>query len=1047
MKIFILFLTLWTSLLAIDTGEFSLYVMKEGKPLSNQQIVIFKKDTAVRIDNPGAYNKHAEFETDGDGSLYTVLPVGAYQMQIVAKDNGVVQAFVRKNFIIKMHKESQLIIMLKNDNSVAFADEEAPKIAVEENNSTKTELVEGFFQLTLSSSEDKSSIEGARVFVKGLSIDVKTDKQGNVVIKAPVGLQTISIIHSSFSSQTLNVEVIKNETVMKLVELTPAAMELEEFVVLAPQVEGSVASVMAEERNSDSIASIIGAEQMSKQGDSNAASALKRVAGVTIMGGKYIYVRGLGDRYSSTELNGMSLPSPNPTKRTVPLDMFPSGVIGSLQVQKTFTPDVTGAFGGGYVNIRTKKSSDEDYVKLKLGLNAHDSVGTEVYSYDGAPSDWTGFDHSYRPFNDAFIQSQDVVLGERRPSLTDTPQEMKSMLQERNVNNYAEKVPMGGEGQIEVSKSWTIADEHEVSVLGSYNYKKEAKLVTFTSHDYITSRDGVQESTPDNTAVTDQYKTNFQHGGLLNLNYEFRNFDMGYTMLYVVNTIDQTRSVAGTFGENNSDELQSYFEWQERELFVNQVYAGLDYKLLVDNRLDVGFEYATASEYVPNDVFYDYRRTDSTQPYAFQARQSRLTYNSRTTDDELFNFTLKNRSMIPLLSEEDYVELGFVTESKIREGRRLELTVQSKITDPAVNTGSMNDILNYGDGTDLTYDVTSKPKDQFDATLDRNALYLKGLLKPLENVSVTYGGRYVDLRQSVDQYAVERNVVTTETNTLAFQKMLPSLGVKYEVNQENQLKFAYSETFVYPDFREFVDAEFIHPVFLAKISGNPDLIETDIQSLDARYDFFFSPTDSVNVSLFYKHMDNPIEDTQEFTTGTLPRYSFENSLAADLAGFELGWYKNLGFMHSLLDNMTFYGNYTYIASQVELSEEQKQKYVTQDRGLQGLSPQVLNLSISYEESEDRTLNLSYNKMAERLMRVALKNGTVVYALDDYEVPPDLLDFTWIEQFRVESLDTTMAFTFKVKNLLDDETIWKQGDNTTLKYKTGRSYSASISAKF
>ncbi len=1047
MRTLLLLIAFATSLLAIDTGEFSLIIMKEGKPLAQQKVIIFKKSDAVRIDNPGSYNKHAEFQTDSDGALYTVLPVGSYQMQVVTKSAGKPQAFVRKNFVIKKGKESQLIIMLKEDNTLAFEDEEAPKSASVEHNVTKAIAAEGFVQLTLRSAENDAAIEGARVFVKGLNVDVKSDKQGHVIIEAPVGEQTLSIIHSSFSAQTIKVNVLKDETVMKSVELTPAAMELEEFVVLAPQVEGSVAAVMAEERNSDSIASIIGAEQMSKQGDSNAASALKRVAGVTIMGGKYIYVRGLGDRYSATELNGMSLPSPNPTKRTVPLDMFPSGVIGTLQVQKSFTPDITGAFGGGYVNIRTKKSSDEDYVKLKLGLNAHDSYGDEVYSYKGAPSDWTGYDSSYRPFNEAFVASQDVVIGERKPSLKETPQQMQSMLQERDSNNYAEKIPMGGEAQLEVSKSWTINNDHKVSVLGSYGYKKESKLVSYTSHDYLTSKDGVQESTPDNTAVTDQFKTNYQHGGLLNLNYKYRNLDMGYTMLYVLNTLDQTRSVSGTFGENNSDELQNYFEWQERELWTNQFYGGVDYDLGVKNRFDVGFEYATASEYVPNDIYYDYTRLDASKPYEFQARQSRLTYNSRTTKDDLFNLTLKNRSMISFFSDEDYIELGLVSELKEREGRRLELTVQSKITDPAISTGSMNDILNYGNGTDLTYDVTSKPKDQFDASLSRNALYLKGLLKPLEGVDITYGGRYVDLSQSVDQYAVERNIVTTETNTLAFQKFLPSIGAKYAINDANQLKFAYGETFVYPDFREFVDAEFIHPVFLAKVSGNPDLIETDVQSVDLRYDFFFSPTDSVNFSTFYKHMANPIEDTQEFTTGTLPRYSFENSKSADLAGIEIGWYKNLGFLHSFFYHMVFSGNYTYIASQVQLSEEQKSKYVTQNRGLQGLSPQVLNLSLSYEESEDRTLNLSFNKMSERLMRVALKNGTVVYALDDYEVPPNLLDFTWIEQFKVDALNSKMAFTFKIKNILNDETLWKQGDNVTLKYKTGRSYSASISAKF
>jgi hypothetical protein len=1048
MRIFFL-VTLLTMSLFAATGELSLYILKNGKPLPRQQVVIFKLPAAPvpEAEKQNTWAKGVQFMTDEQGYLNTALPEGEYQLQLVAVDKGTPQAFVKKNFVIAEGKQSQVILTLKTDDTLLFSDVEAPEEIRAKAADTAAKLEKGTVALTLLSSEDETPVAGARIFVAGMKVDAVSDAKGQVMLDLPEGNRTLSVIHTSFSHQNVKVSVLPSEMVSRTVELSPASMELEEFVVLAPHIEGSVAAVMAEERNSESIANIIGSEQMSKQGDTDAASALKRVAGITVMGGKYIYVRGLGDRYSSTELNGMSLPSPNPVKRTVPLDMFPSGVIGSLQVQKTFTPDITGAFGGGYVNVRTKKSSDDDYVKLKVGMNAHDTFGEEASSYTGSSTDWTGFDHSYRPFSDAFIDSQEIVVGQRTPALNYTDSQMQSMLLKRDINNQSETVPLGGELQMEVGKSYAFGDGHEISVLGTYGYKSGAKVITYTSHDYVTSSDGTQSSTPDNTAVNDSYRKTYQHGGLLNLNYNYKNFDAGYTKLFVLNTLDQTRAVTGTFGENNSDERQSYFEWQERLLSIDQLYAGLDYDLLTTHRFDVGFEYALANEYVPNDVFYDYRRVNEADPYEFMARQSRLTYNHRTTDDELFSVTLKNRSMIPLFSDEDYLEIGMVTESKTREGRRLELTVQNTISDESLTTLPINDIIDYSDGSHLTYDVTSKPKDQYDATLDRNAFYFKGLLKPSDSFDVTFGARYVDLSQAVDQYKIVSNIVTPVTNELTFEKLLPSVGAKITINEQNQIKLAYSETFVYPDFREFVDAEFIHPVFLAKISGNPDLVETDIQSIDARYDYFFNATDSISGSLFYKHMDNPIEDTQEFTTGTLPRYSFENATSADLAGIELSWYKNLGFLHPMIEDITFSGNYTYIDSSVQLSPEQKAKYVTQDRGLQGLSPEVINLSLTYEDADNRSLNLSYNKMSKRLMRVALKNGDVIYALDDYEIPPHLLDFTWIEHFKPAWWDSDLAFTFKVKNLLDSATVWKQGGNETLRYKTGRYYSASLSARF
>ncbi len=1050
MRSFILLMAFVASLWAIDTGSLSFYLMKDGKPMKDQQVVIFKKSSSAVIEMPSSYNRHAEFVTDEDGYLNTVLPVGTYQLQVLAKDGDIAQAFVKKPFVIQQNKESQIIVSLNENDKVTFEDREAPKAeAVTSTDQNLSAKEKGFIKLSLVSSEDGSKVQNARIFVQGHSVDMKTDKAGQATLTLLEGEHTISIIHSNYSAQTIKLVVLPNEVVVRKLEMTPASMSLEEFVVLAPSVEGSVASVVEEEKMSEGIANIVGSEQMARQGDSNAASALKRVAGVTLIGGKDIYIRGLGDRYSVTELNSMPMPSPNPIKRTIPLDMFPSSIIGSLQVQKTFSPDITGAFGGGYVNIRTKKSTDEDYVKLKMGLNAHDSMGNTAISHAGSDMDWTGYDYSYRPFSTNFSGSVTPVVGEEAPNLgAYTGPEIRTMLQGRSVNRYAENVPYGAEFGMEVGKSFVFSDDHELNILATYDYKAEAALRQYTSHDYIISSTGEIQDL-DNTAVNDLYKTTYQHGGVLNANYRLRNFDLGYTLLYVLNTLDQTRSIEGTFGENNSQELQSYFEWQQRQLFVNQFNGGFDYELFSDNRFNFGAEFAMANEYVPNDVSYNYLRDSETSPYQFKRNESKLTYDNRETDDELVSLYLNNRTQIPLFSEEDYLEVGALTEKKEREFRRVTLLVDSNIANTnSITYAPINDIINYTDGSELDYDLASQPKDSYDAEFNRDALYFKSLLKPVDPLEITFGLRRVDVAQHVDQFTTEAgSIVGTERNSLEFKKTLPSIAAKYAFNDNNQLRLAYSETFVYPDFREFVASEFIHPVYLAKVTGNPDLVETDIKNIDARYEYYFNATDLVSFALFYKDMKNPIEDTRLDTTGTIPRFSFHNADSAELAGYELSWYKHLDFISDSLDNLIFSGNYTHIESAIELTPEQKATLVTQERELQGLSPNVINLAMTYEDEDNRVVTLSYNKMDERLMRVAIKNGTVILGLDDYEIPPDLVDLTWIEKFKVDSLDTNMALTFKAKNLLDDETVWTQGGKTTLVYKTGRSYSLSLSAKF
>ncbi|MDQ7043976.1 MAG: TonB-dependent receptor plug domain-containing protein, partial [Sulfurimonas sp.] len=438
LKALTLLALLSSSLLADETGSASIFSFFNGVALEKNEVLV-----------DGKYS----YYTDEDGSVELILETGKHQIEIFAKDeNGQNLGYTKKSIEIKEGRDTQVI--------ATFEEGLTPKVNIDTpvgesgllkiDESQNTGIIHGI----VSTSDKNLPIANARVFVKGTAIDAKTDENGNFYVDVPADTEmSISIVHSEYSAQTINkLKVAKDETINTEVKLTPASMELEEFVVLAPKVEGSITSLIAEEKNSSSITNVIGAEQMSKQGDSNAASALKRVAGVTVMGGKYIYVRGLGDRYSATELNGMSLPSPNPIKRSVPLDMFPSSVIGSLQVQKTGSADVTGAFGGGYVNIRTKDKFNDDYVKLKIGLEAHTSYGDNAITSQGGGSDWTGNDDGYRAFNSSFASSLTPEIGKAEPALNKTSTEMQEIISQRSYNHKNTIVPLGKKISLEFAK-------------------------------------------------------------------------------------------------------------------------------------------------------------------------------------------------------------------------------------------------------------------------------------------------------------------------------------------------------------------------------------------------------------------------------------------------------------------------------------------------------------------------------------------------------------------------------------------------------------------
>jgi outer membrane receptor protein involved in Fe transport len=197
----------------------------------------------------------------------------------------------------------------------------------------------------------------------------------------------------------------------------------------------------------------------------------------------------------------------------------------------------------------------------------------------------------------------------------------------------------------------------------------------------------------------------------------------------------------------------------------------------------------------------------------------------------------------------------------------------------------------------------------------------------------------------------------------------------------------------------------------------------------------------VNVGLFYKYMDKPIEDTQE-ASSSLPIYSYTNTDNAVLYGFEVDGRKSFDFIDDSLRNYYFSGNFSYTKSDVTLTEEQESLYTTNHRELQGLSPIVINASLSYEK-KGRSVTLSYNKMGERIRKIGLIDAEDEYP-DYYEVPPQLVDFVWIETFK-----NGVSVSVKLKNLLDEKVIWYQGDedHITNSYRLGQYYSVAMSYKY
>lgn len=1040
---------LTTAFAAEKVGTFSFVLLKNGKPLPHSEVIIDRK---------------ASLFTDVDGYLNRTLDEGVHRIQVIGRENGGAIVYAKQSFTVVSGQNTQMILTLTSDNKLSIVDVETPEaghVAMDEE--TLKSLPKGLLHLSIVSSEEKKPVKGARVFVRGTSIEGVSDDNGTIEVEVPAGEQTISIIHGSFSSQTLNkIEITQEKTTLRVVEMTPASLELEEFVVLVPNIQGSIASVVQEERQSNAITSVLGSEEMSKKGDSNAANALKRVTGVTLVGGKSIFVRGLGERYSNVELNSMPLPSPDPTKRVVPLDIFPSSVIGSMKVQKSATADIPSSFGGGYIDIRTKDSSSEDFIKVEVALKGNNNTGKSVSTYEGSGSDWMGVDDGYRDIPQDLLDATQVVEGERVNGITTsyyTKEEISAFTKEfinRDYGVYDEKLPLGFKIGLSGSKSVEIADEHTISISGGYDYKQGHEYREENYYSYDLNNSSMQfYDNPTQFGMKSQTTSSYEHGGILNIGYRYDDFlSLKYTKLYTLNSDKRTRIVDGILGSNDDQMIYTYLDWEERELMTDQLTGLLNYSLLgKEAEFEFGTQMAEAHLNQPNNFQYIYIYVPFDEQYVINNAVSNHIANKLTSDDKLDSLYLKNKQFVPFFSDEDYVQFGYSTSSKERISRQNKFFLRERNSRTDLNQ-SIDDFYDEYVTADLPYNdrlywvsQLFQAADYFDAEVEETTFFLNFFAKPLESVEVMIGARQVDFKQVTYQYQEDRNnpdmelrrLITRVAEDLTLDGIYPSLNVKYKLDDDNQFDFAVSKTYIVPDLREFTDGEYFHPFDVATVRGNPNLENTDIMSYDLKYSHYFTATEMIRAGLYYKQLDKPIEDIL-IPSSSLPIYSFDNAEKAVLSGLELDGRKTLDFISEELERIYLSGNFSYTDSDVTLREEQLATFTNNHRQLQGLSKIVINAAVGYDY-EGRSVVMSYNHMGRRIRKVGLIDDVERYP-DHYEIPPDLVDIVWIE-----NMNNGLSFKAKLQNILDSETIWEQGGKVTNEYKSGRKFEISLSYKY
>lgn len=817
-------------------------------------------------------------------------------------------------------------------------------------------------------------------------------------------------------------------------------------------------------RSSAQVLSVLSTEQIARTGEGNIAGALGRVTGLSVVGSGFVYVRGLGDRYSLALLNGSPLPSPEPLKRVVPLDLFPTGVIASSLVQKTYSANYPGEFGGGVINLTTKAIPQEDF--LTIGVSgAWDTETTHElgYTYYGSSLDWTGFTNANRdipPALQAFFDS-----GERISSgNVDTGAIASELVTGRNaVVQRWRHLPGNFSGSFSGGKTFALGDyDLGVIVGGGYSNK-------------WTSRDAIQQTSlsADVSAVDSDFRrvTTDQRivvNGLLGLGLEFGDNTIRWTNLYIHDTVKHTRLGLGTKDQLEPEFLQQRTAWYERQLIDTQLVAELE--PLEGLGVDFRAGYANSQREAPFELSFEYVRTNAeADPYGAYF-VNRLNRNAGSADiifsdldEDLWSAGLDvSYEVVPGI----VATVGGAWSDTSRFSSRRQFLFDAPSTMPAGVGMFRPDLLlqpSVIDHFDIGLIESDESTPAFEAALENWAGYAKANVELVPGVTLDAGVRYEQAEQSVTPV----QVFTTPTSSSAATMLdnnywLPGATITWEAMPDLQLRLSGSKTIARPQFRELIFQPYFDPESSRAYVGNPLLTDSELWNAEARAEWYFGGDERVSVAGFYKKIDNPIETFVTQVSGVFTT-SFANAPSARLYGaeLELQKYFDLGGFAGLpeAERLVVIGNYTYTKSELQVGPEDTVSYfgaasnIATDyfrdgAPLTGQSDHLVNLQIGFENEDhlsQQTFLLTY--ASDRVVSRGL-NGTPPQP-DQIERPGFRLDFVARQGFDAFGKDAELKF--EVRNIFGrkHEEFQEFEDNRIEinTYDVGTVISASLSVTF
>ena len=869
--------------------------------------------------------------------------------------------------------------------------------------------------------ESGFEVIGGNVVIKGTITGNSTDLDGVYTIKVDPGTYALECSYIGFDNKVIeNVIVKADEVTVVNIQLGEAPIQLDlGATIVGKKINSSEAAVLTIQKKAPVILDVMSAVQISKSGDNNVAAAVKRITGVTVQDGKYVYVRGLGDRYSKTTLNGATIPGLDPNKNTVQMDLFPTNLIDNILVYKTFSPNLPGDFTGGYVDIATKDfpGSKTINVSASVGLNATWAFNNRFLSYKGGKNDWLGFDDGTRAIPE-FIQNNGVPAAERGANvdagkavqLTEATKSFSNNFTFQNATptpNYNLGLSIGNQKML---------FGKQLGMIAALTYQKSNEF-------YDNGTSGIYQLTSnyDNASrLTTQLKVNdikgsekVLWGGMFNTSLKLDSKNkIGLTLMHNQSAISTARFQEGKKQIDDPDDGYQTRTWQflERGLSTAQLKGK---HVFGAKNIEVNWmsSYASSTQDEPDLRFFTNRFRDHAngRSYFIKPSSDRLPVRYFRNMNQS-NFDNKMDIVIPFnqwndLSSKFKFGAGYLTKDReFREDRYNYDNQTAAFSGDIISYLSEENLLTYddteskymnnGDGVFLV--DAHEAANNYNSSQQIGAAYTMVELPLTQKLRAITGIRAESTKIQFFSFSDEIKEIYTnldgKQDIIDELDLLPSLNLNYEMTDNMKVRFAYNRTLARPTFRELAPFESFDFMGGFILIGNPDLQRTLVDNIDLRWEIFPNPKEIISVSAFYKRFQNPIERTYnpEAPNG---EFTFRNVDRAFLAGAEFEVKKELSFISKSLCNFSVATNFTYIYSQSDIDERELYQIrathpnAASTREMFGQAPFVVNGLISYKNEKGTSANLSYNVSGAKISYISI-GGTP----NIYELPRHSLNF-------------------------------------------------------